>query len=109
MERKLLIAASLAFMLSSHPVWALQLTNNDPTEQKIAITEKSNSRDLVIKPSETLKDLCPEGCTMRMSDGEEYEFDGDEVVFVEEGLMFLDDEAQGAAEEPAEDTGSTDQ
>lgn len=96
-------------MLSTQPVAALQLTNNDPTEQKIVVTEKSDSRDLVIKPSETMMNLCPEGCTMRMPDGEEYEFEGGEIVFVEEGLMFLDDETQGAGETPEEDTSSTDQ
>jgi hypothetical protein len=30
---------------------------------------------------------------MKMADGEEYEFDGNEVVSIEEGLMFLDEPA----------------
>lgn len=108
MKSHLLIMACLALMLSQ-PAGALQLTNHDPVEQKIVVTEKSDSRDLVIKPSETLKDLCSDGCTMRMPDGEEYEFDGSETVFVEEGLMFLDDQDQGAGEPSGEDTSSTDQ
>ena len=32
---------------------------------------------------------------MKMADGEEYEFDGNEVVSIEEGLMFLDEPADG--------------
>ena len=33
---------------------------------------------------------------MKMPDGEEYEFDGNEVVSIEEGLMFLDEPAEGS-------------
>jgi hypothetical protein len=34
-----------------------------------------------------------------MQDGEEYEFDGNEIVSIEDGLMFLDDPAPGSAAE----------
>jgi hypothetical protein len=34
---------------------------------------------------------------MKMTDGEEYEFDGNEVVSIEEGLMFLDEPAEGSS------------
>jgi hypothetical protein len=33
-----------------------------------------------------------------MEGGEEYEFDGNEIVSIEEGLMFLDEPAQGSGE-----------
>jgi hypothetical protein len=72
---------------------ALQLTNRDTAEHKIAVTEKDSTQDLLVQPSQVVDGICKAGCTMKMADGEEYEFDGNEVVSIEEGLMFLDEPA----------------
>ena len=90
------IACFAAFMAVSQ-AQALQITNHDATEQKITVTEKEKAHDLVVKPSEVLDGICNDGCTIKTSDGEEYEFDGNEVVSIEEGLMFLDEPSDAGA------------
>jgi hypothetical protein len=82
------------------PAQALKLTNRDATEQKMTIQENSGAREQTLKPSETMDGFCNSGCTIQMQDGEEYEFDGNEVVSIEEGLMFLDEAEQGSAPPP---------
>lgn len=79
--------------------FALSVTNRDGIDQKITITEGEKQRDEVIAPSRTLSGVCPAGCVIKLENNEEYEFDGNEIVSIEEGLMFLDEPAQ---EETAE-------
>jgi hypothetical protein len=91
-----LTAVSAAFAVVSQAN-ALQLTNRDTAEHKIALTEPAGTQEVQIKPSQVIDGLCKTGCTMKMTDGEEYEFDGNEVVSIEEGLMFLDEPAEGSS------------
>lgn len=87
-------------LAAAFPAQALKLTNRDATEQKMTIQENTGAREQTLKPSETMEGFCASGCTIRMQDGEEYEFDGNEVVSIEEGLMFLDEPEQGSAPPP---------
>ena len=89
---------------------ALQITNRDATEHKLVVTENGAAKDVILKPSQKLDGFCLKGCTVKTADGEEYDFDGTEVVSIEEGLMFLDEggatgpggePVTGEAEEPA--------
>ncbi len=99
----------LAAVLAAAPAQALQLTNRDATDQKIVVTEKTGTQELLLKPSQMLDGVCNSGCTMKMSDGEEYEFDGNEVVSIEEGLMFLDEPTDtGAPDSGILDPGNAD-
>jgi hypothetical protein len=87
---------SVFFMMTSQ-AGALQLTNRDTADHKLVVTEKDTEQELVVKPSEILDDICTKGCTIKMSDGEEYEFEGNEVVSIEEGLLFLDEPSDGVS------------
>jgi hypothetical protein len=78
---------------------ALQITNRDAAEHKLVVTESGTTKDVVLKPSQVLEGICLKGCTVKTADGEEYDFDGTEVVSIEEGLMFLD-EVEGGATGP---------
>jgi hypothetical protein len=80
-----------AVLLAASQASALQLTNRDTADHKLVVTENGATQDIVIQPSQMLDSICVKGCTIKMSDGEEYEFDGTEVVSIEEGLMFLDE------------------
>lgn len=92
------IALVTALVLAAtSPALALKLTNRDATEQKMTIQENNGTREQTLKPSETMEGFCNSGCTIQMRDGEEYEFDGNEAVSIEEGLMFLDEPEQGSA------------
>ena len=80
------------------PALALKLTNRDPVDQKLTITENAASREQTLKPTESVEGFCAAGCTIQIQNGEEYEFDGNEVVSIEEGLLYLDEPAQGSAD-----------
>ena len=95
MTRSVYVLTCLAALAAASQVEALQLTNRDTADHKIALTEPSGAQEVLIKPSQVIDGICKTGCTMKMADGEEYEFDGNEVVSIEEGLMFLDEPADG--------------
>ena len=95
MARSLYVLMCLAAFAGASQAEALQLTNRDTADHKIAMTEPAGAQEVLIKPSQVIDGICKTGCTMKMADGEEYEFDGNEVVSIEEGLMFLDEPADG--------------
>jgi hypothetical protein len=71
---------------------AITLTNRDSTDQKLIVIEGDRQSEKVIKAGEKLE-LCEKSCVIRLPDGEDYEFDGAEIVSLEEGLLFLDNAA----------------
>lgn len=79
-----------AALLAATSANALQLTNRDTADHAIVITENGADQNVVVKPSEVLDGFCLSGCTIKTSDGEEYEFEGTEVVSIEDGVMYLD-------------------
>jgi len=85
--QSLVPAISLVFASSAAP--AITLTNHDATEQKLIIIEGDKQSERLVKPGEKLE-LCEKSCVIRLPDGEDYEFDGAEIVSLEEGLLFLD-------------------
>lgn len=95
MARSVYVLTCLAALAVASQAEALQLTNRDTADHKIALTEPAGTQEVQIKPSQVIDGICKAGCTMKMADGEEYEFDGNEVVSIEEGLMFLDEPADG--------------
>jgi hypothetical protein len=92
------IAIGCAALFAATQASALQLTNRDPAAINLVVTENGASKDLVLKSAEMLDGICLKGCTIKTPDGEEYEFDGTEVVSIEEGLMFLDEAADFGAD-----------
>jgi hypothetical protein len=97
MLRGIALLAVLAIAASS-PAQALKITNHDATVQKMTINENNGSREQTLAPSESIDGFCNSGCSVKMEGGEEYEFDGNEIVSIEEGLMFLDEPGQGSGE-----------
>ncbi len=84
---KITIIAFLALMPAS--TRGITLTNRDTSDQKLIIIEGDKTSERTIKAGEKLE-LCQKSCVIRLPDGEDYEFDGQEVVSLEEGLLFLD-------------------
>jgi hypothetical protein len=94
---RVLIVAPFALWPASP--FAMTLMNRDSAEQTIIIIEGDKQNERTIKAGEKLQ-LCEKSCVIRLPDGEDYEFDGTEVVSLEEGLLFLDnpeDHASNAA------------
>lgn len=79
----------LAVVLWPVSALAITLTNRDSTDQKLIVIEGDAQNERVIKAGEKVE-LCPKSCVIRVPDGEDYEFDGPEIVSLEEGLLFLD-------------------
>lgn len=68
---------------------AISLTNRDAADRKLIIIEGDTQSERVVKVGEKLN-LCEKACVIRLPEGEDYEFDGPEIVSLEEGLLFLD-------------------
>ncbi len=84
-----------AFTIVPAAASGITLTNRDTTDQKLIIIEGDKQNERTIKAGEKVQ-LCPNSCVIRLADGEDYEFDGGEIVSLEEGLLFLDNpEEQG--------------
>ena len=65
MKYKALIAASLAILFVPSAAHAVSITNNDKKEYQLTIFEGEKSRDLTIKPSETIDGVCEKLCSIR--------------------------------------------
>jgi hypothetical protein len=84
---RILILSLLAFWPVT--VSGITLTNRDTTDQKLIIIEGDKQNEKTIKAGEMLQ-LCEKSCIIRLPDGEDYDFDGAEIVSLEDGLLFLD-------------------
>ncbi len=84
---RILIVAPLAFWSASAS--GITLTNRDTSDQTLIVIEGDRQSERTIKAGEKLE-LCEKSCVIRLPDGEDYEFDGKEIVSLEEGLLFLD-------------------
>lgn len=88
---RLIYTILVLFPLALGPsaAFAITLTNRDTADQKLIVIEGDKQSELVIKAGEKLE-LCQKSCVIRLPDGEDYEFEGGELVSLEEGLLFLD-------------------
>jgi hypothetical protein len=90
------VAASIAAVLICCPAaHASSITNRDDREYKLTVIEDTATKDLQLAPSVTLKEVCQQGCVVRLDDSadEEYELEGSDVVSIEDGLLYYDDPA----------------
>lgn len=92
---RVLIVAPLAFC--SFSAFGISLTNRDTADQTLIIIEGDRQSERTIKAGEKLE-LCEKSCVIRLPDGEDYEFDGKEIVSLEEGLLFLDNPEESKAQ-----------
>lgn len=93
---KLAIAAlvNVAFIAGS-VAHASTLTNRDDRDHKVTVIEAKSTKDQVLRPSATLKEICSKGCVVRLNDDDdsEYALNGDEVVAIEDGYLYYDEPA----------------
>lgn len=88
-----LTAGTLALFLAGQAqAQALVLTNRDTVEQRMQITEGGDeavTHDVVIAANQTLDGLCKEGCTIALENGVQESFEGDEVIYIENGRFVI--------------------
>ncbi len=87
----LAVVLSAALALSNAAL-ALSLINRDDRDHKVTIVEGPRSTDHVLKPNAKIDSECAKGCIVRLndSDEDEYELEGNEVVFIEDGNLYYD-------------------
>jgi len=93
----------LGLLLSSTAAHAVSITNRDDRDHKVTVIEGDTKTDHVMKPSQVLQGICAKGCTVRLNDDEEdeYELEADDVVSIEEGSLYYDNPDAPTAPAPA--------
>ena len=78
---------------------AASVTNRDERDHRVTIIEGEAKADHVLKPSQTLADICLKGCTIRMnrSEDDDYLLSGGDAVSIEDGTVFYDTPDASAA------------
>jgi hypothetical protein len=69
------------------------ISNRDERDYTVTIIEGGAKADHVLKPSQTLTDVCLKGCTIRVNSSEDndYRLAGGDVVSIEDGTVFYDE------------------
>ena len=95
----------VGLLLSAGVAQAASITNRDERDHAVTIIEGEAMADHVLKPSQTLSDVCLKGCIIRMnrSQDEEYRLVGGDAVSIEDGTVFYDtpEASTGPASPPA--------
>jgi hypothetical protein len=71
---------------------AASITNRDERDHAVTIIEGEAKADHMLRPSQTLSDVCLKGCTIRMnrSEDDDYLLFGGDAVSIEDGTVFYD-------------------
>ena len=99
----LMRAVGVIWLLSSSTAaHAVSITNRDEHDHTVTVIEGNTKANHVLKPSQTLNGICAKGCTIRLNDVEddEYQLEGEDVVSIEDGSLFYDGPDTAAAQLP---------
>ncbi len=101
--RLVCLVGVVGLLLSSTAAHAVSITNRDDNDHKVTIIEGDTRTDHVIKPSQVLTGVCAKGCTVRLDDEEddEYQLEANDVVSIEEDSLYYDNPDAPAAPAPA--------
>jgi hypothetical protein len=93
----------LTLSVSAAPISAAlgaSISNRDERDCTVTIIEGEAKADHVLKPSQTLSDVCLKGCTIRVngSEDDDYRLAGGDTVSIEDGTVFYND----APDKPAD-------
>jgi hypothetical protein len=101
---RLMRAVGVIMLLSSTTAaHAVSITNRDEHDHKLTVIEGDTKSDHVLRPSQTLNDICAKGCIVRLNDSEddEYQLESDDVVSIEDGSLFYDGPDAANPQQPA--------
>src|SRR5262245_16098636 len=82
----------IGLLLSTTAAHAVSITNRDEREHRVTVIEGEAAAEHVLKPSQTVTDICLKGCTIRMnsSEDDEYRLAANDVVSIEDGTVYYD-------------------
>ncbi len=93
-RRSLFSLAFITLLVSSvvHAGASVSITNRDDRDHKVTLIEGEQKVDHVLKRDQTLQDVCPKGCVLRLNDvdDDEYQLEPGDVVSIEEGFLYYD-------------------
>jgi len=95
----------IVLLSSATAAHAVSITNRDERDHTVTIIEGETKADHMLKPSQTLTDVCLKGCTIRINDseGDVYRLTASDVVSIEDGTVYYDgaDASAGPVSPPA--------
>ena len=95
----------IGLLLSTTAAHAVSITNRDERDHRVTVIEGEAAAEHVLKPSQTLTDICLKGCTIRMNNGEDdaYRLTATDVVSIEDGTVYYEgaDASAGPPTPPA--------
>jgi hypothetical protein len=93
----------IGLLSSSTAAHAVSITNRDEHDHKLTIIEGESKADHLLKPAQALTGVCVKGCTVRLNDSEddEYQLEANDVVSIEDGSLYYD-----GPDAPAESPGT---
>jgi hypothetical protein len=96
--------AVIGLFMSVSSAHGASISNRDERDYTVTIIEGEAKADHVLKPSQTLSDVCLKGCIIRVNGSEDdaYRLAGADAVSIEDGTVFY--EASDAPADPASRT-----
>jgi len=92
MNIKTVLAALVATALVAGPAQAVTLTNEDAatyTVEVIVGEGDASNTSFELQSGETLADVCADGCVIRLNNGAEADFVGDEAITIKDGELTI--------------------
>lgn len=90
MTRFSLLAVAALSLGMTGQASALTVTNYDMTKHTMKVTmSDGTTKQVTIETDETLTDVCPDGCTITLPNGQKGTYEGNESIFIEEGELFI--------------------
>jgi hypothetical protein len=82
----------IGLLLSTTAAHAVSITNRDERDHRVTVIEGEAAAEHVLKPSQTMTDICLKGCTIRMNNSEddEYRLAASDVVSIEDGTVYYE-------------------
>ena len=82
----------IGLLLSTTAAHAVSITNRDEREHRVTVIEGEAAAEHVLKPSQTVTDICLKGCTIRMNNSEDdwYRLAASDIVSIEDGTVYYD-------------------
>lgn len=82
----------IGLLLSATAAHAVSITNRDERDHRVTIIEGDTKADHVLKPSQTLTEICLKGCTIRTNNDADHEYRliASDVVSIEDGTVYYD-------------------
>jgi hypothetical protein len=98
------VVGVILLLSSGTAAHAVSITNRDDLDHRVTVIEGNAKADHVLKPSQSLNGICVKGCTIRLDDTEddEYQLEANDVVSIEDGSLFYDGSDTAAMQLPAD-------